>query len=80
MGTKEADPDEKTAEEGRASALERKAACQHHWMIPTPAGPVSIGTCRSCGEEREFQNYIEGGGGWSPTRRSRGGARKGKAR
>ena len=66
MGTMEADPDEKLAEEGRAPALEGKAACQHHWMIPAPAGPVSIGTCRSCGEEREFQNHIEGG--WTPAK------------
>ncbi|MDP6402810.1 MAG: hypothetical protein QF467_04615 [SAR202 cluster bacterium] len=34
--------------------------CQHHWVIDSPAGPVSQGTCRLCGEEREFQNYIEG--------------------
>ena len=62
------------AEEGRAPGLEGKAACQHHWMIPAPKGPVNIGTCRSCGEQREFQNYIEGGGGWRPVRRNAGGA------
>ena len=34
--------------------------CQHHWVIERPAGPVSKGMCRLCGEEREFRNYIEG--------------------
>ncbi len=66
MGTKEADTDEKPVEEGRAPALEGTVGCQHHWIIPAPAGPVSVGTCRSCGDEREFQNYIEGG--WTPAK------------
>ena len=35
-------------------------ACQHHWVIDKPAGPVSKGVCRLCSEEREFQNYVEG--------------------
>ena len=34
--------------------------CQHHWIIESPAGPVSKGSCRVCGEEREFMNYVEG--------------------
>ena len=36
--------------------------CEHHWVIDKPAGPTSRGTCRACGEERDFQNYIEGSG------------------
>ena len=36
--------------------------CEHHWVIDKPAGPTSRGTCRACGEERDFQNYIEGTG------------------
>lgn len=36
--------------------------CQHHWVIDKPAGPTSRGTCRTCGKERDFQNYIEGTG------------------
>ena len=35
-------------------------ACQHHWIIEAPAGPVSMGSCRICGEDREFRNYAEG--------------------
>ena len=34
--------------------------CRHQWLIETPAGPSSKGACRLCGEQREFQNYIEG--------------------
>ena len=30
-------------------------------MIDRPAGPVSKGVCRLCNEERDFQNYVEGG-------------------
>lgn len=34
--------------------------CRHQWMIDSPAGPSSRGVCHLCGEERHFQNYIEG--------------------
>ena len=40
--------------------LQERPVCQHHWVIDKPAGPVSKGVCRLCGEKREFQNYIEG--------------------
>ena len=33
--------------------------CRHHWAIEAPTGPVSRGTCRQCGAEREFKNYID---------------------
>jgi len=33
--------------------------CRHHWVIESPAGPVSNGVCRLCGEKREFKNYLE---------------------
>ena len=38
--------------------LDEVVVCTHHWVIETPAGPVSIGRCRLCGEEREFNNSI----------------------
>lgn len=50
--------------------------CVHHWVIETPSGANSLGTCRICGEQREFQNYVSdfvwegdstesyGSGGW----------------
>jgi hypothetical protein len=30
--------------------------CIHHWLIETPDGKTSLGTCRLCGEIREFSN------------------------
>jgi len=38
--------------------------CPHHWVIDTPQGPVSHGLCKRCGEEREFQNYLESPPPW----------------
>lgn len=50
--------------------------CVHHWVIESPSGANSLGTCRICGEERLFQNYVSdfvwegdstesyGSGGW----------------
>ena len=33
--------------------------CQHHWEIQPATGPVSQGSCKNCGESREFKNYVE---------------------
>lgn len=30
--------------------------CRHHWLIESPHGPTSWGTCKHCGERREFSN------------------------
>jgi hypothetical protein len=30
--------------------------CRHHWKIEAPNGATSRGTCKKCGEEREFAN------------------------
>ena len=54
LGTKQADQHELALE-----ATQERSACLHHWVIDPPAGPLSKGTCRSCGEERCFPNYIE---------------------
>ncbi len=75
MDTKQADQHELVALE----ATQQRSGCQHHWVIDPPEGPVSKGACRSCGEEREFPNYVEGGGGWSPTRRNPEGSDEGTA-
>jgi len=32
--------------------------CAHRWSIEPVKGPVSKGTCASCGETREFRNYL----------------------
>ena len=31
----------------------------HHWMLDTPNGPITIGTCKICHEDREFYNSID---------------------
>lgn len=35
------------------------AHCRHHWVIQPASGPLSQGICQSCGEAREFKNYVE---------------------
>ena len=40
--------------------VQERPACQHHWVIEKPSGPLSKGACRLCGEEKEFQNYVDG--------------------
>ena len=32
------------------------AECTHRWVIDSPNGPTSMGTCKLCGADREFQN------------------------
>jgi hypothetical protein len=38
--------------------------CVHYWIIDIPAGPVSRGKCRLCGESREFRNSLETESSW----------------
>ena len=35
-----------------------KESCPHHWVIESPAGPVSVGICKRCGARTEFTNYV----------------------
>ena len=35
---------------------ELSSGCTHHWLIPTPNGRQSPGTCCLCGETRLFLN------------------------
>ena len=35
-------------------------SCSHHWVIGAPEGPVSIGVCKICGVDKEFNNFVEG--------------------
>ncbi|PKB70557.1 MAG: hypothetical protein BZY87_09900 [SAR202 cluster bacterium Io17-Chloro-G6] len=41
------------------SADETAELCCHHWVISPAEGPVSNGSCKVCGETREFKNYVE---------------------
>jgi hypothetical protein len=36
--------------------------CKHHWLIESPNGPTSQGTCKLCGERAEFRNSMPGSG------------------
>ena len=33
--------------------------CVHHWILQTPNGPTSEGTCKRCHLTREFTNYLD---------------------
>lgn len=33
--------------------------CVHHWVIASPNGAMSVGTCKRCGFEKEFPNSAE---------------------
>ncbi len=35
------------------------AGCRHYWVIQPATGPVSQGLCQTCGQAREFKNYVE---------------------
>ena len=37
----------------------RTMVCVHNYRIQPADGPTSMGTCRNCGETKEFQNYID---------------------
>jgi hypothetical protein len=52
---KAAAAEETTAAEAKASDDD----CVHHWVIDPPNGAVSQGSCKSCGEKKEFRNSFE---------------------
>ena len=33
--------------------------CTHHWIIATNYGPTSLGHCKKCGAQREFNNLFQ---------------------
>lgn len=33
----------------------------HRWRIDEPTGPTSLGTCKICGQTREFKNWLSDG-------------------
>jgi hypothetical protein len=42
--------------EERVEEKTEKQACHHFWVIEDANGPSSIGTCKYCGETKEFFN------------------------
>ena len=37
----------------------KKKDCSHLWTIEPPNGTMSMGSCKICGETREFRNSFE---------------------
>ena len=35
-----------------------RPTCCHYWVIQPAAGPLSLGVCLACGENREFKNSL----------------------
>ena len=35
-------------------------SCVHFWRIASPNGPFSLGTCKLCGNKKEFKNSLYG--------------------
>lgn len=35
-----------------------RSTCCHHWVIQPASGPLSLGVCQMCGENREFKNSL----------------------
>ena len=50
--------------------IEEAPQCMHYWVIQPATGPVSPGICQTCGEARDFKNYVEGAS-WGDSRLSR---------
>ena len=67
MTAKETDQTEVLSSE----ATQEESGCVHHWVLAPPDGPTSKGACRSCGNERDFENYIEADWGQTGRRRQR---------
>ena len=51
-----------------------EAMCAHHWVIETPAGPLSHGRCKLCGQAREFQNSPDNAFYWEDDASRKAGA------
>ena len=47
---------QRTNEKEKLPAKQEKPACNHFWVIEVANGPSSLGTCKHCGEIKEFLN------------------------
>ena len=52
-----------------ATQADEEPQCRHYWVIQPAMGPESQGICQSCGETRDFKNYVEGAS-WGDSRLS----------
>ena len=62
--------------DGKKSKMDKKD-CTHHLLIDSPNGPQSQGSCKVCGAEREFMNYLESSA-WSSGEEKKGDDAKNK--
>jgi hypothetical protein len=44
---------------GATKAATRIAQHAHHWVIASPQGEYSLGTCKVCGKSRKFPNSAD---------------------
>jgi hypothetical protein len=49
----------KTAVKEKSAAIGPKVAHAHHWVIASPEGEFSLGTCKVCGKSKKFPNSAE---------------------
>ncbi len=66
------------SDETSVEAKAKDSDCVHHWVIEPPNGAVSQGSCKSCGEKKEFRNSFEYSswyGNKSPGPKGKGGAK-----
>jgi hypothetical protein len=45
-----------TVEAQATESEPQEPVCRHHWRIEAPNGATSMGSCKLCGEVREFAN------------------------
>jgi RNase P subunit RPR2 len=46
-------------EEKKLTPLKARTAHAHHWVIASPNGEYSAGTCKVCGKTKRFPNSAE---------------------
>ena len=45
--------------ENTSGAVIEKPVAKGAWLIESSSGPTSRGVCKFCGEEREFENFLQ---------------------
>lgn len=50
--------------------LSKQSECVHHFSLPTPDGPTSMGKCIKCGLTREHRNALPALTAWTTLKRN----------
>ena len=66
LGLREAVSKRRRKAEKKKVILEKpeNTSCVHHWVLPPPHGPESIGICRKCDSSSSFPNTLPTDGQW----------------